>query len=79
MTVWCLALTHRHGLFDSDAFTRALLNGLRERKGLGPLDITVNYADYKAQQFDILADAMRKHVDIDRIYQIMQQHQEQTC
>lgn len=71
--------TYLHGLFDSDAFTRALLNGLRERKGLGPLDIAVNYADYKAQQFDILADAMRKHVDIDRIYQIMQQHQESTC
>ncbi len=71
--------TYLHGLFDSDAFTRALLNSLRGRKGLPPLDVTVNYADYKAQQFDILADAMRTHVDIDRIYQIMQQHQEPTC
>lgn len=30
--------TYLHGLFDSDAFTRALLNGLRQRKGLAPLD-----------------------------------------
>lgn len=71
--------TYLHGLFDSDAFTRTLLNGLRQRKGLPSLDVRVDYAQYKAQQFDILADAMRQHVDIDRIYQIMQQHQEQAC
>ncbi|WLI77608.1 cobyric acid synthase [Kosakonia sp. H02] len=71
--------TYLHGLFDSDAFTRAVINGLRQRKGLPALDITLDYADYKAQQFDILADAMRKHVDIHRIYQIMQQHQEPAC
>ncbi|MGY5956382.1 cobyric acid synthase [Kosakonia sp. BK9b] len=71
--------TYVHGLFDNDAFTRALLNGLRQRKGLPPLDVALNYAHYKAQQFDILASAMRKHVDIERIYQIMQQHQEPAC
>jgi hypothetical protein len=38
-----------------------------------------DYAHYKAQQFDLLADAMRKNIDIDRIYQIMHQHQERAC
>jgi adenosylcobyric acid synthase len=71
--------TYLHGLFDSDAFTRTLINALRIRKGLPELDIAVDYAQYKSQQFDLLADGMRKHIDIDRIYQIMQQHQEQTC
>lgn len=28
--------TYLHGLFDSDAFTRAVVNGLRARKGLAP-------------------------------------------
>ncbi len=28
--------TYLHGLFDSDAFTRAVVNGLRARKGLTP-------------------------------------------
>jgi adenosylcobyric acid synthase len=46
---------------------------------LPPLDSTVDYARYKAQQFDLLADAMRKNIDIDRIYQIMHQHQERAC
>lgn len=71
--------TYLHGLFDNDEFTRALINSLRQRKGLPALDIALNYARYKAQQFDLLADAMRQHLDIERIYQIMQQHQEPVC
>lgn len=71
--------TYLHGLFDSDDFTRALVNGLRERKGLDALDLAVHYAQYKSQQFDVLAAAMRQHIDIDKIYHIMQQHQEPSC
>ncbi|VDZ86640.1 Cobyric acid synthase [Kluyvera intermedia] len=68
--------TYLHGLFDSDAFTRALVNGLRERKGLAALDSDFHYARYKAQQFDILAESMRQHIDIEKIYTIMREHQE---
>ncbi len=68
--------TYLHGLFDSDAFTRSLINSLRQRKGLPALDATLSYAHYKTQQFDLLADAMRQHVAIDKIYQIMHEHQE---
>lgn len=68
--------TYLHGLFDSDAFTRALVDSLRARKGLLPLETAPEYASYKAQQFDQLAQAMRQHVDIARIYQIMREHQE---
>ncbi len=34
------------------------------------------YADHKARQFDLLAEAMRQHIDIDKIYTVIQQHQE---
>ncbi|WP_052282097.1 cobyric acid synthase [Kluyvera genomosp. 1] len=68
--------TYLHGLFDSDAFTRALVNGLRKRKGLMALDGDFHYAHYKAQQFDILAESMRQHIDIEKIYTIMREHQE---
>ncbi|EMX4959527.1 cobyric acid synthase [Raoultella planticola] len=71
--------TYLHGLFDSDDFTRALVNGLRRRKGLDALDTALHYAQYKSQQFDILAAAMRQHIDIEKIYHIMQQHQEPSC
>ncbi len=70
--------TYLHGLFDSDDFTRALVNGLRRRKGLDALDTALHYAQYN-QQFDILAAAMRQHIDIEKIYHIMQQHQEPSC
>lgn len=70
--------TYLHGLFDSDAFTRALVDGLRARKGLAALETTSDYAAYKAQQFDTLAQAMRQHIDIQKIYQVMREHQELT-
>ncbi|XTZ39869.1 cobyric acid synthase [Salmonella enterica] len=71
--------TYLHGLFDSDDFTRAVVNGLRQRKGLQPLESSFSYARYKEQQFDLLANAIRQHVDMAKIYQIMQQHQEPLC
>lgn len=68
--------TYLHGLFDSDAFTRAVINGLRQRKNLPPLASTFNWQDHKMQQFDQLADVMRSHIDIEKIYQIMREHKE---
>ncbi|AKH64743.1 MULTISPECIES: cobyric acid synthase [Photorhabdus] len=66
-----------HGLFDSTHFTRALLNALRLRKGLMAYQgDTLDYAHYKQIQFDLLAEAMREHLDIERIYQCMKSHQQ---
>ncbi|MBJ3814684.1 cobyric acid synthase [Shimwellia pseudoproteus] len=66
-----------HGIFDNTRFTRALLDTLRQRKGLGPWQgEIVDYRQWKSQQFDLLAAAMRQHIDIKTVYQIMQQHQE---
>lgn len=70
--------TYLHGLFDSGEFTRSLLDSLRLRKGLSAWEGEVfDYQKYKNQQFDILADAMREHIDMAKIYQIMREHQEQ--
>ncbi|WP_034458374.1 cobyric acid synthase [Buttiauxella noackiae] len=71
--------TYLHGLFDSGDFTRSLLNSLRLRKGLNAWEGEVfDYQNHKEQQFNILADAMRENIDISRIYQIMEEHQEQS-
>ncbi|WP_024554587.1 cobyric acid synthase [Franconibacter helveticus 513] len=72
-----VAGSYLHGLFDNGAFTRALLDSLRLRKGLAPFaGEALDYAAWKSQQFDKLASAMREHIDITRIYQIMRDHQE---
>lgn len=61
-----VAGTYIHGLFDSAGFAK-LLNQLRAGKGLEPLaGAAFSYQQYKEQQFDILADAMRQHIDIER-------------
>ncbi len=66
-----------HGLFDNGGFTRALLDALRQRKGLAAWDgEVVDYAVHKQQQFDLLAQSMRQHIDIERLYQIMRDHKE---
>lgn len=69
-----------HGLFDSHDFTRALLDNLRQRKGLAAFDgVTVDYAQHKQQQFDLLAAQMRQHIDIERIYQLMKTHLQESA
>jgi adenosylcobyric acid synthase len=72
--------TYLHGVFDNGEFTRSLLNDLRIRKGLKAWEgEAFDYQRHKQRQFDILAAAMRENIDIERIYQIMREHQEPSC
>ena len=32
----------------------------------------INFADYKKQQYDILADSIRKNLDMEKIYAILE-------
>jgi len=66
--------TYVHGIFDEGEFTRGLLNALREKKGLESLTHTFSFYQFKQQEYDRLADAMREHIDIPRIYQILAQN-----
>ncbi len=58
--------TYLHGVFDADAFRRWFVNGLRERKGLPPLD-GVQSAFAIDPALDRLADVVREAVDWERI------------
>ncbi len=67
-----VAGSYIHGLFDSPLFTRALLDALRDRRGLAPLNMPViGWHERKQRSFDVLAQQMRAHIDIARIYRIM--------
>ncbi len=61
--------TYMHGVFDSDGFRRWLLNRLRGKRGLQPLQITVRYDLESA--FDELAEIVRARLDISAVYQMM--------
>jgi len=65
--------TYLHGIFDNSSFTRNFLNAVRRAKKLAPLPNTVpDYWQYKDEQYDMLADVVRKNLDMDQIYRIVE-------
>lgn len=67
--------TYLHGLFDSSAMTRRFVSLLAEKKGL-PLQAdtpVLPYAVYKERQYDLLADAIRAHMDVAALYRFMEE------
>ncbi|ANF96079.1 cobyric acid synthase [Paenibacillus bovis] len=62
--------TYLHGVFDNDHLRRSWLNSLRQLKGLEPLRETIHGQTRRQEAFDRLADTVRKHLDMERIYAI---------
>lgn len=64
--------TYVHGIFDEDGIGTEIVRILAEKKGMKlegyhPID---RHA-YKESQYDLLADTLRKHLDMDKIYEIL--------
>lgn len=69
--------TYLHGIFDGSEFRRSFLNKVRQGKGLGPIsDLSKEYNQYKSEQYDKLAISLREHLDMKKIYQIIDQNKE---
>lgn len=65
--------TYVHGVFDGDGIAVKIVEALLAKKGLHMGDIkTINFADYKRQQYDILADSVRANLDMPKIYEILE-------
>ncbi|MHB9096196.1 MAG: cobyric acid synthase [Syntrophales bacterium] len=62
--------TYLHGVFDADGFRRWFIDHLRVRRGLTPLGRIAAVYDLEPA-FDRLADAVRRSLDMDKIYTIM--------
>ena len=64
--------TYLHGLFDSGELTQALVKLLCARKGISPRETRpTSMAEYRQTQFDLLADGVRKALDMDAVYRAM--------
>ena len=62
-----------HGVFDSEGIAVRIVEALLAKKGLKMADIkTINFAEYKKQQYDILADSVRQNIDMQKIYEILE-------
>ena len=65
--------TYLHGLFDTGELTQRLAEWLARRRGLAPVpDRPEHYGLHRQRQYDLLAEAVRAHLDLDAIYRAME-------
>lgn len=65
--------TYMHGIFDNNSFRRRLINYLRKKKNLNPINTNIPYsvAEYKEKQYAKLAELIRANIDMKQIYSII--------
>ena len=67
--------TYLHGLFDSGRLTEKLADWLLARKGLPPQRASIpDRASFAGAQYDILADAVRRSLDMAAICRAMEEY-----
>lgn len=65
--------TYLHGLFDTGSLTQKLAEFLCQRKGISCEQAApVSHRAYQEQQFDLLADGIRRALDMQKIYALME-------
>lgn len=66
--------TYVHGVFDKEAVAKGVVKALGDAKGIDMKDITgVDYQEFKERQYDLLAEGLREHLDMERIYGILEE------
>ncbi|CAN7698348.1 cobyric acid synthase [Paenibacillus sp. LjRoot153] len=64
--------TYIHGILHNDDFRRAWLNQIRLHKGLTPIAQGLRYKERREAAFDRLAEHVRAHLDMKRVYEMME-------
>ena len=66
--------TYVHGVFDKEEVAKAVVRALGRKKGIDTEEITgVDFKEFKETQYDILAQELRKHLDMKAIYRILEE------
>lgn len=66
-----------HGIFDEEQVAGAIISALLRQKGISDADIApVDRKTYKNQQYDLLAQGIREHIDMELLYKILEQEAE---
>jgi adenosylcobyric acid synthase len=64
--------TYVHGIFDEGTIASVIVNGLAKRKGLTlESGLMMDYKSFKETQYDKLADTLRRYLDMDGIYSVL--------
>jgi adenosylcobyric acid synthase len=59
--------TYIHGIFENDSFRRGMINDLRIKRGLSPLESGINCAAIKDRAIDKLASVVKENLDMDYV------------
>ncbi|QIB69489.1 cobyric acid synthase [Aminipila butyrica] len=63
-----------HGIFDKENVVKTIVSVLLKNKGLDESAVAgLDVKAYKEKQYDLLADGLRSNMDMERIYQILQE------
>ena len=63
-----------HGIFDREEAAKALVMALGEAKGIDMSEAeAVDFQAFKETQYDLLAAALREHLDMEKIYRILEE------
>ena len=67
--------TYVHGIFDREEVISALVGCLARKKGISleRAEASVDYRTFKERQYDLLAEGLRQSLDLERIYEILEQ------
>ena len=66
--------TYVHGIFDKEEVALGLVHAVGIRKGIDVSEMEgVDFDAFKETQYDILAAELRKHLDMKRIYEILEE------
>ncbi len=63
-----------HGIFDSEAASSGIVRCLARARGItGNIGMAVDFAAFKETQYDLLADGLRAHLNMEEIYRILEE------
>ncbi|HTR44357.1 MAG TPA: cobyric acid synthase [Thermodesulfovibrionales bacterium] len=63
--------TYLHGIFENDSFRQAILNQIRERKGLAKVNTSQSYTGSKEKALNRLAGVVAHHIDMEFVKGIL--------
>lgn len=64
--------TYVHGVFDETGFRENYIKKIFDKKGISFDVKTIDIEEYKNSQYDKLADLIRENMDMDKIYEILE-------
>ncbi|MGX9134580.1 cobyric acid synthase [Rummeliibacillus sp. JY-2-4R] len=65
--------TYFHGIFNNREFTRKIVNQLRNKKGLEPLNEEVKSdAERREAAYQLLANHVKQNIDLEKVYEMIQ-------